>query len=149
MQKPPNLPTTEGVYAIVSLRTMSGEADGSRIAYVGHCANLRHRAAIWEYRFRQRTKSKKNKLPAKGLPDWPSDQWAFMDWPKGDIEETRRILEKHGFRIVNSATRIRGDITWAGKTQSLADHARDLSMPYTLVYYRWSRGKPLDEVFRK
>lgn len=149
MQVPPNLPTTEGVYALVSLRTVSGAADGSRVAYVGHCADLRHRATVWSYRFRQRAKNKKHRLPAKGLPDWPSDMWAFMGWAGGDTEKIRCELEAMGFRIVNSSTRIRGDITWGGFTCSLADHARRLHIPYTKTYYRWSRGKSLDEVFRK
>lgn len=149
MQKPQNLQPTEGVYALVSLRTMSGAADGSRVAYVGRCADLRHRCTFWEYRFRERAKSKQNKLPAKGLPDWPSENWAFLAYPGGNTEQVRLMLQKAGFLIVNATTRVRGDITWKGKTASLAEHARDAGISYTMAYYRWSRNKPLEEVFAK
>jgi hypothetical protein len=152
MRKPSNIPRGDGVYAVVTLDTVSGKPDGTRVAYVGWCANLQQRANIWEYRFRQVAKGK-GTLPAKGLPDFPSDKFGFLIWPGLDgtkgVKKVRAQLESAFFEIINKKSRVREEIEWNGKTATLAEHARDAGMKYAAVYYRLQQGWPLDKVFAK
>lgn len=151
MRKAQNIPKASGVYALVTLETLTGKPDGSRAAYVGWCANLQQRANMWEYRFRKKAKNPKEKLPVRNMPDLPSEAWAFLTWPGLDkaagIETTRAALTNAGFTIINEKSRVREEVEWRGKVATIAEHARAAGVPYSKAYYRYKAGMPLDVVF--
>ena len=138
MKKPAEIPTEAGTFALVHIPTKK--------VYVGKCANLRHRAAIWDHNFRKDM----NKLPIKGLPTGgvPED-WEFMFWTMTPPKTVQAIMAKAGHILVNDTIRSRDILTYEGKTGTLADLARHFGIPYTMAYYRRVAGKPLDEVFAK
>ena len=134
-------PHDAGVYVIV-------RDDPEKVAFVGTTNDLRHRASIWVYNFKQALANPSFKLPIKGLNAFPLEGWAFSAWSKVDEGQVRDVLTSSGFRILNKATRHRGTITYRGKAQTFAEHARDAGVSYETAYARWRRGKPLDEVFK-
>lgn len=140
MQKPANLPKTEGVYIVLH--------DGLKVAYVGNCKNIRHRAAIWEYNFRKQAKDPDHPMPVHGFPkDTNEADWQFGGMPGYSVDVVRQALQANGYKILNDKTRSRDLLEWNGKVATLAEHARDTKVPYTKAYYRWKAGKSLDEVF--
>lgn len=151
MRKAQNIPKASGVYALVTLETLTGKPDGSRAAYVGWCANLQQRANMWEYRFRKKAKDPKEKLPVRNMPDLPSEAWAFLTWVGLDKEkgigEVRSTMSTAGFSIINEKSRVREEVEWRGKVATIAEHARAAGVPYSKAYYRYKAGMPLGVVF--
>lgn len=142
MQKPSNLPKTEGVYILLH------ESPKRKLAYVGNCANIRHRAAIWDYNFKKLAQDPEHRMPVKDWPkDIPASEWQFGGMPGYDVTVIRNALTAQGYTMLNEKTRSRDVIEWQGKIATLAEHARDVGIPYTKAYYRWKAGKSLDEVF--
>ena len=133
-------PHDAGVYVIV-------REDPEKVAFVGTTSDLRQRASIWVYNFKQAKANPSFKLPVKGMNDFPLDGWSFSAWSKVDEGQVRDVLASSGFRILNKQTRHRGTITFRGKAQTFAEHARDAGVPYEKAYARWRRGKALEEVF--
>lgn len=144
MQKPANLAKAPGVYILLH--------EGRKLAYVGNCADIRHRSVIWEYHFRKLSMDAGHKMPVRGWPtDTPevrdSNQWQFGGMPGYDAATMRTALANDGWTLINETTRSREAIDWNGKVASLAEHARDAKVPYTKAYYRFKAGKTLNEVF--
>jgi hypothetical protein len=140
MQKPDNLPKSSGVYILLHEPTM--------VAYVGNCSNLRHRAAVWEYNFKQLAKDPSHKMPVRGFPtDTKSEDWQFGGLPSHNEATIRTALVNQGWKMLNEHTRSIATVDWNGKIASLAEHARDAGIKYTKAYYRHKAGKPLNEVF--
>lgn len=133
-------PHDAGVFVIV-------REEPEKVAFVGTTNDLRHRASIWVYNFKQARTNPSFKLPVKGMSDHPLDGWAFTGWSKIDEGQVRDVLVGSGFRILNKATRHRGTITYKGKVATFAEHARAAGVSYETAYARWRRGKQLDEVF--
>jgi len=141
VQKPPNLPTSPGVYIVVHILT--------KVAYIGKCADLRHRAAIWTRHFKNKEKNPSYEIPISGLPVHPSSEWQFIGYPTSDLGAIRAKLLGLGVTFVNKGSRTRDLITFRGKSASLAEHAKDAGIPYTMAYSRKQAGKSLDEIFYK
>lgn len=137
MQRPPNLSTSAGVFAVVHKKT--------KIAYIGFCSNLIHRATIWARYFRQKKDDPNYKIPIANIPDYPSDEWAFMQFLTDDVEKTREVFAKADFTIINQKTKSRKLITFRGKTARLGEHAKDAGISYATVYRRLGLGKTLEE----
>lgn len=134
-------PHDAGVYVII-------REQPEKVGFVGTTNDLRHRASIWVYNFKKAQADPSFKLPIKGMNDFPLDGWAFLALVKTDENAARDVLTSSGFRILNKQTRHRGTITYQGKEQTFAEHARDAGVPYEKAYARWRRGKTLDEVFK-
>lgn len=133
-------PHAAGVYILL-------RDDPEKVAFVGTTNDLRHRASIWVYNFKRALADPEYKLPVKGMNAFPLEGWAFSAWSNVDEGQVRDVLTKNGFRTLNKQTRHRGTITYKGKEQTFAEHARDAGVSYETAYARWRRGKPLDEVF--
>jgi len=145
MQKPSDLPKGPGVYMLL--------CPVLKIAYVGKCANVRHRAAIWKHHFKKLATDPNHPLPVRHWPrDKPEamngDNWEFGH-VKHSVEALRAAIVEGGYTLLNDETRVRADITYLGRTASLIVHCRELGVPYTRAYYRLKAGKPLPEVFAK
>ena len=132
MLRRPEIPKEPGTFVLAHVQT--------KTAYVGYCRDLRHRAAIWDYNLRRAI------YPVKGMPTYPSEEWQYWDYAGKPVDAVRRALEEHGYTLINERSRSREPITYQGKTQSLAEHARDAGISYALAYKRWRAGKPMDEV---
>lgn len=143
MRRQANIPAKPGVYALIGIE------QGQRVAYVGVCANLRHRAAVWDYNFRKREANPEHITPVRNLPHIASDNWSYLFWPKGSapIEGIRKLLRDRGFTLLNEETREYKLITFKGKEATFADHARAAGIAYSKAYARFKKGKALDEVF--
>lgn len=134
-------PHDMGVYVI--FRT-----EPEKVVFVGTTSDLRHRASIWTYNFKMKLSNPSFKLPVKGMNDFPLDGWSFWAWSKVDEGQVRDIFTSDGYRTLNKQTRHRGTITYKGKEQTFAEHARDAGVSYEKAYARWRRGKDLNEVFK-
>lgn len=134
-------PHDAGVYVIV-------RDAPEKVAFVGTTNDLRHRASIWVYNFKQAAANPGFKLPIKGLNAFPLEGWSFSAWSKVDEGQVRDVLTSSRFRILNKQTRHRGTIIYKGKAQTFAEHARDAGVSYETAYARWRRGKTLEEVFQ-
>jgi hypothetical protein len=140
-----DLPAQAGVYALIGSRP---QADQHTVGYVGVCANLRHRAAIWDYNFKQRATNPAHEMPVKNLPpEIPSESWTFLGWTDADSDEVRKALADKGVILLNDKTRVHELITYKGKTCTFAEHCRDHDIKYSRAYARLKKGKTLDEVF--
>lgn len=142
LHHPPEIPTTAGVYVLATLK-------GGHRAYVGRCANLRHRAAVWAYHFRKQAEDASHTMPAMGLPVLPSHEWLFVAYPGRTVEDVRAALVAQNYTIINQRTRVPVSITYAGRTLTLGEHAANVGLPYTTCYKRWQRGKTPAEIFSK
>lgn len=141
MQKPENLPKTAGVYVLLH--------EGKRVAYVGKCANIRHRAYVWEYNFRLLAMNPDHKMPIRDFPkDTLEHDWQFGGVPGVEDKPLRQALAEQGYRILNDKTRIRDLIEYNGRSMTLSEHAKLAGVPYTKAYYRYRAGKPMEEVLR-
>jgi len=134
-------PHTAGVFVLA-------RDEPEKVAFVGTSSDLRHRASIWVYNFKRAAAGAGFKLPVRGMDKFPLDGWAYTAWSAADETQVRDALVSDGYRILNKATRHRGTITYKGKDQTLAEHARDAGVPYEKAYARWRRGKDLEEVFK-
>lgn len=138
---PAELPVTSGVYVLASIK--------GRVAYVGRCANLRHRAAVWASHFRKQAEDPRHAMPVMDLPYLPGDEWMFVAYPDRSIEEVRAALAGQGYNMINRRTRVPVSITYAGRTLTLGEHAANVGLPYATCYKRWQRGKTPGEIFRR
>jgi hypothetical protein len=142
MQKQSDIPYKPGVYAIAHPAT--------KVVYVGQASDLRHRATIWDHHFKMLMHHPDYTLPVKGMPRHPGPEWHFTCYVTEDVEEVRATYVKQGYSLINlKQRRQREAITHGGKTQTLAEHARDAGVPYNVAYYRFNKGKPMDEVLAK
>ena len=141
MRRPPDIPRSPGVYALIHV--------GQMVAYVGKCTDLAHRAAVLAWSL------KNNKLPIKNLPKAPSEEWSFLAYPHnvvGELDDVvakvMTLMAKGNVRVVNPNKRARSRdlITYKGKTCSLAEHAEDAGVNYATAYRRYRAGKPMEEV---
>lgn len=140
-----NVPVKPGVYALVG--HINGEA---KIAYVGVCANLRHRAAVWDYNFSQRQTNPQHKMPVRNIPlEIPSDAWTYLSWEEGThtIDQIRASLQQLGIQLLNDKTRVHEMMNYNGKTATFAEHCRDHNINYSRAYARLKKGKSLEQVF--
>jgi hypothetical protein len=145
-KEPPDQP---GVYA---LKHSAGEV---KIAFVGHCANLRHRRAVWEYGFRTRERQPNYQMTVKMFPDIPGEQWEFVwfacDPAQHKATETvfRTALTNKGYQMVEKTTRNAVVLSHAGVTGKMTELCAHFGVPYNRAYYLWRKGEPLDKVFAK
>lgn len=140
-----NVPAQPGVYALI------GVHGAENYGYVGYCANLRHRAAVWDYNFSQRAKNPAHKMPVRNIPDFiPEDAWTFVAWESDKpvlADEVREHLKARGVKLLNDKTRIHEMVNYNGKTATFAEHCRDHNINYSRAYARLKKGKPLEQVF--
>lgn len=148
MIKSSYIPHEPGVYVLGHTQLMQ--------AYVGECKDLRHRASVWDYNFKQAVRTLSSggswKFPVKDFVFDPAQgEWTFFVFPAQsgvDAEGVRKYFEELGYKIINPKIRQRGLITYKGKEATLAEHARDAGIPYALAYKRRSRGKSMVEVLK-
>jgi len=140
--EPPRLP---GVYALVLVK------EGRNTAYVGTCADIRHRRAIWEHAFRKCAASSSALMPVDNFPtDVPAEEWRFMFWPHGESrvqeQDVRALLQEKGFTLIEKKRNAKQVFTYLGKTGSLAELAALYGVPYHRAHYRWKAGKTIEEI---
>lgn len=145
MIKPSYIPHEPGVYVLAHAQLKQ--------AYVGECKDLRHRASIWDYNFKQAVmhmlEGQSWHFPVKDFMFDPAHgEWSFYAYPDGSVEDVRAMMEKLGYKLINPKIRQRGLISYNGKEATLAEHARAAGIPYALAYKRRSRGKPMSEVLK-
>ena len=123
-------PHDAGVYTIY-------RTEPEKIVFVGTSSDLRHRASIWVYNFKQALADPNFKLPVKGMNAFPLDGWTFSAWIQTDEGQVRDVFTSNEYHILNKATRHRGTITYKGNEKTLAEHARDAGVSYEKAYSRW------------
>lgn len=142
MQKQDNLTREPGVYLLVN--------EARKVAYIGKCGNIRHRAAVWDYNFRKLAEDPEHRMPVR---DWPKntneEDWQFCGWTQLDAEIMRNALIEQGYTLLNDKVRSREMLDYNGRTMSLAEHCKAEGVNYTRAYYRLRAGKPLEKVFEK
>lgn len=142
MTCPKEPPPLKGVYALLHV---DGE---TKIAFVGHCKNLRHRRAVWEYNFRCREGNAAHIMPAKMFPEIGAEHWKFVFWEQNVTEDdVRRVLREKGYELIPKTSRTQVILTHQGVTGTLTALSQHFGVPYNRAYYLLRKGRPLDEVF--
>lgn len=142
MKKPADLMPVPGVFVLLH--------NLSRKYYVGTCSDVRHRAAIWAHHFKKlHADPETYEMPVRNFPRYHGYEWTYVAFTQGETtDQVRAALEAKGFKAINEKSRVRGDVTFRGKTASIAEHARDAGVAYNTAYKRWTKGHSLEDILK-
>lgn len=127
-----------GVFALIHRK--------SKTAYVGSGKNLKQRATMWSYHLDAADKNPEYRLPARGLPRYPSDEWEFHGYPNQTVEWLREQMANAGWTVINQKTRVRlnreYEIEYPDGTKAtgtLNQHAKHLGLSPAKVVLAYKR----------
>lgn len=132
MQRPADIPSTPGVFAV--LHRVSAQA------YVNKARNLKERAIIWAHHLKAHEADPTHGVRVRDWPAFPADQWEFWFTVIDPVEAVQAQFKGNGFKLINERVRKRTTYNVQGVEDTLLGHARRLGVPSGAVYKRVERG---------
>jgi len=138
MQRPPTIPQSAGVFALLHAK--------SRQAYVNVAGNLRQRATIWAHHLNASDRDPTHSMRVRNWPRFPSDEWEFWMMehltPPLVIEAIKKSFVSQGWSLISGRSPKRVAHVVQGVSDTLLGHCRRLGIKgWAGVYKRVERGE--------